>query len=154
MTNNNGSVSTWISVDPYTSSSRNNSGNFKRDVSDWLPPHEEPIKKPQNSLIYRNQNSDFFANSIIRVFAGEPQRYASEIKDQKRNQSLVDFFGRGLNAQGPATNSNPVPHRPFQSSQNQGSLFDFLGNPFAKPKTSIFPESSSRIALRPICQYV
>jgi hypothetical protein len=153
MINNNGNVSTWISVGPNESSPQNNSENFNGDVSNWLP-HEEPIKKPQNSLIYRNQNSDFFANSIIRVFAGEPQRYAPEIRDQKQNQSLVDFFGRGLNAQGPATNSNPVPHRPFQSSQNQGSLFDFLGNPFAKPKTSISPESSSRIALRPICQYV
>ena len=144
MTNNNGSVSTWTRVGDNTSSSRNKSGNFSINVSDGLPRHEESIKKPQNSL-NRNQNSDFFANSIIRVFAGEPQRYAPEIRDQIRNQSLVDFFGRGLNAQGPAMNSNPALHRPYQSSQNQGSLFDFLGNPFGKPKTSISPESSSII---------
>jgi hypothetical protein len=144
MTNNNGSVSTWTNVGDNKSSSRNKSGNFNRDVSNWLPPHEESIKKPQNSL-NRNQNSDFFANSIIRVFAGEPQRNAPTIAGQKRNQSLVDFIFGGLNAQGPATNSNPVPHPTYQSSQNQGSLFDFLGNPFGKPKTSISPESSSII---------
>lgn len=153
MTNNNGSVSTWISVGANTSSSGNNSGNFKRDVSDWLPRHEEPIKKSQNSL-NKNQNSDVLANSIIRVFAGEPQRNAPTIAGQKRNQSLVDFFGRGLNAQGPAMNSNPVPHRPYQSSQNQGSLFDFLGNPFGKPKTSISPEASSNMVNKGRYQYV
>ena len=153
MINMNSKFSTWMSVDPYESSPQNNSENFNRDVSNWFPRHEEPIKKPQNSL-NRNQNSDVFANSIIRVFAGEPQRNAPTIAGQKRNQSLVDFFGRGLNAQGPAMNSNQVPHRPFQSSQNQGSLFDFLGNPFGKPKTSISPESSSNIGQKPRYVYV
>jgi hypothetical protein len=153
MINNKDNVSTWISVDPYESSPQNNSENFNRDVSNWLPPHEEPINKPQNSL-NRNQNSDVFVDSIIRVFAGEPQRYAPEIKDQKRNQSLVDFIFGGLNAQGPATNSNPVPHRPYQSSQNQQSLLDFLGNPSRKPKTSIFPESSSTIGVKANYLYV
>jgi hypothetical protein len=153
MTNNNGSVSTWISVGDNASGNRNSYGNFERDVSNWLPRHEEPIKKLQNSL-NRNQNSDVFANSIIRVFAGEPQRNAPTIAGQKRNQSLVDFFGRGLNAQGPAMNSNPAPHRPYQSSQNQGSLFDFLGNPFGKPKTSISPESSSNMGNKERYQYV
>jgi hypothetical protein len=152
MKNMDSKFSTWISVDSDATSSQNNSRNFNRDVPNWLPPHEEPIEKSQNSL-NRNQNSDVFVNSIIRVFVGEPQRNAPTIAGQKRNQSLVDFIFGGLNAQGPATNSNPVPHRPYQSSQNQQSLLDFLGNPSRKPKTSISPESSSRIE-RPICQYV
>ena len=144
MTNKHDQVSSWMNVggDPF--SKNIHSGN-PRNVSSWFPRYEEnetPKNNPQNYLVpseknspNRNQNNDAIANSIIRVFAGEPQRYAPKI-ESKRSDGLFELFGRGFNAQGPATHSNTAPHRPSQSSGNQGSLIDFFGNPFGKPNSS------------------
>lgn len=158
MINGNSAVSAWTNVGPDLYGENNHSG--KRYVSSWFPRHEEPMEKQQNNSVFIDQNSgnkgtnnDAFTYSIIRVFAGQPQRHAPTIKDQKNGQSMLDFLGRGLNAQGPAMNSDPVPHRPFQSSQNQGSVFDFLGNPFGKPSSSTSPKNSEN-QTRPKCLYV
>ena len=124
MINGNSLALAWTDVGGY---SNNNNSATLRIVSIWLP--------SERDFPNRNQNNDAIANSIIRVFAGEPQRYAPKI-ESKRSDGLFELFGRGFNAQGPATHSNTAPHRPSQSSGNQGSLIDFFGNPFGKPNSS------------------
>ena len=139
MRNDNSAVLAWTKVggDP-----NNNNSATLRNVSNWLP--SENI--PQNYSVpinfpNRNPDNDAFTNSIIRVFAGQPQRYAPTIKDQKNDQSILDFLGRGFNAQGPATHSNPAQQIPSQSSGNQRNIIDYLGNPFGKPNSSTSPKN-------------
>lgn len=128
MINGNSAVLAWTKVGTGLSGSENS-----RNVSIWLP--------SERDFPNRNQNKDAFANSIINVFAGQPQRHAPTIKDQNNSQSLIDFFGRGLNAQGPATHSNSAPKHPQQSVEKHGSLLEFLGNPFGKPNSSTSPKN-------------
>ena len=98
------------------------------------------------SVPNRNPDNDAFTYGIIRVFAGEPKRVAPPIQNQKSVQSMLDFFGRGLNAQGPATHSNSAPKHPQQSVKKHGNFLEFLGNPFGKPSSSIQPDRYSSVA--------
>ena len=143
MINGNSAALAWTNVGDYLN---NNNSATLRNVSIWLP--------SERDFPNRNQNKDAFANSIINVFAGQPQRHAPTIKDQNNSQSLIDFFGRGLNAQGPATHSNSAPKHPQQSVEKHGNFLEFLGNPFGKPSSSIQPDRYSSVAYREKCQYV
>ena len=125
--------------------SANNNSATLRNVLIWLP--------SERDFPNRNQNKDAFTNSIIRVFAGQPQRHAPTIKDQKNGQSMLDFLGRGLNAQGPATHSNPAPKHPQQSVEKHGNFLEFLGNPFGKPNSSVQPDRYSSVAYQGQSRY-
>jgi hypothetical protein len=110
-------------------------------------------KKNTPSVPNRNPDNDAFTYGIIRVFAGEPKRVAPPIQNQKSGQSMLDFFGRGLNAQGPATHSNQAPNHPQQSVGRHGNFLEFLGNPFGKPSSSTSPNRYSQVS-EPRVRYV
>ena len=148
MINGNSAVLAWTNVggDP-----NNNNSATLRGVSNWLPSENIPqnYSVPKN-FPNRNPDNDAFTNSIIRVFAGEPKRVAPPIQNQKSGQSMLDFFGRGLNAQGPATHSNQAPNHPQQSVGRHGNFLEFLGNPLGNqaPQSNLIDIPQSLIKVK------
>ena len=120
---------------------------------DWTNVGPNLYKENTLSVPNRNPDNDAFTYGIIRVFAGEPKRVAPPIQNQKSGQSMLDFFGRGLNAQGPATHSNQAPNHPQQSVGRHGNFLEFLGNPFGKPSSTTSPNRYSQVS-EPRVRYV
>jgi hypothetical protein len=138
-----GNALAWLGGDPLENSAPTSPSPSLKErpqisISQPILPEEKP------SITTKIATIPDFNQTIIQMFGGQPIRVVPPIQNQRNGQSMLDFLGRGLAIQGPASHSQPLTSSHQKHSVNQRSLLDFMTNPFASPSSTIVAPNGTK----------